>query len=83
MKRYVLTDPSGRFFSHRSHYIPAIIHSFTSELNFAATFDDKEEAFDARDREVKWLYEFNGNAKVPDDYLRVAEVKIVTIEREP
>jgi len=78
-KPYVILDPKGQFFRDYTASIPACIHSFTDAWEYAWKFATLEEAQQEKARLLDRLYDFDGNNKVPKDYLRIAkaELKIV------
>ncbi len=73
---YVIMNPTGKFFRGYTDAIPAIIHGFTDSWQFALKFATLEAAKRQKNRLLDRLYDFNGNDKVPKDYLRIAKAEL-------
>ena len=69
----MIVDPKGRFFSSYTNAIPAIVHSFTDDESCAYKFSDEKNAEKVRTALLDALYTFDGQEKVPKDYLRIVE----------
>ena len=74
-KPYVILDPNGHFFRDYTASIPAIIHGFTDRWEYAWKFATLEEAQGEKAKLIDRLYEFDGQRKVPKDYLRIAKAE--------
>jgi hypothetical protein len=74
-KRYVILDPKGWFFRDFTDAIPQVVNAFTDCETWAWKMDGIEEAKKIKAKLLDRLYSFDGQQKVPQAYLRIAEIE--------
>lgn len=72
-RRYVILDPQGRFFLSVNESLKAK-DSFTDMDTWAWKMDSVEEAREIKAKLLGRLYLPDGENKIPDGYLRIAEI---------
>lgn len=62
-------------------YVPWIVNSFTSDLQYAKRYESIEEAQMDCDRFIKEKFEFDGNTPLKPGRLKVMKIALVPVEQ--
>lgn len=62
-------------------YVPWIVNSFTSDLQYAKRYESIEEAQVDCDRFIKEKFEFDGNTPLKPGRLKVMKIALVPVEQ--